>query len=101
MQKYILFFFLFNLTVKAQLTQTVKGKISDKEVGIGLPGVIVQLKDPTINLVTTSDNNGNFKLVGVPVGRRSFLITFTGYRSVPLNDIIVTSGKEMILNVEM
>jgi hypothetical protein len=101
MQKFIFFFLLIAADLSAQLTQTVKGKISDKDVGTGLPGVIVQLKDPTLSLVVTSDNNGNFKMTGVPVGRRSFLISLTGYRSVPLNDIIVTSGKEMVLNIEM
>jgi hypothetical protein len=101
MQKFTLFFLLFAVNLNAQLTQTVKGKISDKEVGIALPGVIVQLKDPTLNLVVTSDNNGNFKMPGVPVGRRSFIISLTGYKTVPLHDIIVTSGKEMVLNIEM
>lgn len=85
----------------AQLTQTVKGRVSDKEIGIGLPGVIVQLKNGKETIAATSDNNGYYKLQNVPVGRQSFLFTYTGYKPVPVTDIIVTSGKEMVLNIDM
>ncbi|MBL7910780.1 MAG: TonB-dependent receptor [Bacteroidia bacterium] len=85
----------------AQLTQIVKGKVVDKVTGIGLPGAIVQLKSEALNLVVTANNDGYFKLPGVPVGRQSFLFTYTGYKSVPVSDVIITSGKEMILNIEL
>lgn len=98
--KYIILLCAFTNHFLAQITQTVKGKIADKEIGIGLPGVIIQLKG-SLNLVATSDNNGNYKLQNVPVGRQSFLFTLTGYKPVPINDIIVTSGKEIIVNVDM
>jgi hypothetical protein len=92
---------LFSSVLKSQITQTVKGKVVDKEIGIGLPGAVVQLKSTMGTIVATADNNGNYKLQGVPVGRQSFLFTYTGYKSVPVNDIIVTSGKEVILNIEL
>ena len=96
----LLLCFILRNNVFSQITQTVKGKISDKEIGIGLPGVIVQLKGP-VQLVCTSDNAGNFKMSGVPVGRHSFLFTYTGYKTIPVNDVIVTSGKEVMLTIEM
>ena len=96
----VLLMLMVNVT-NAQVTQTVKGKISEREIGTGLPGAIVQIKVGLNNMVATADNNGNYKLVNVPVGRHSFLFTYTGYKPVPVNDIIVTSGKEMILNIEM
>jgi hypothetical protein len=87
--------------VFSQTTQTVKGRVVDKEIGIGLPGAVVQLKNNIETIAATSDNNGYFKLSNVPVGRQSFLFTYTGYKPVPVTDIIVTSGKEMVLNIEM
>ena len=54
--------------------QTVKGKVSDKATGIGLPGVVVKLKNDTskkINAIT--DGNGFYKLQNVPVGRKEFV----------------------------
>ncbi|MDP1803351.1 MAG: TonB-dependent receptor [Bacteroidota bacterium] len=85
----------------AQITQTVKGKVVDKVTGIGLPGAIVQLKSSALNLVVTANNDGYFKLTGVPIGRQSFLFSYTGYKAVPVSDVIITSGKEMILNIEL
>lgn len=85
----------------AQITQTVKGKVVDKVTGIGLPGAIVQLKSTALNLVVTANNDGYFKLTGVPVGRQSFLFSYTGYKAVPVSDVIITSGKEMVLNIEL
>jgi hypothetical protein len=86
--------------VLAQVVQTVKGKVVDKVTGIGLPGAIVRLKS-SVASSTITDNNGYYKLKDVPVGRQSFLYSYTGYKAVPLNDVIITSGKEMVLNVEL
>jgi hypothetical protein len=101
LKKYFLFLIILAQTTFAQITQIVKGKVVDKVTGIGLPGAIVQLKNPVLKLVATADNNGNFKLQNVPVGRQSFLFSYTGYKPIPVNDVIVTSGKEMVINIEM
>lgn len=83
-------------------TQTVRGQVTDKVSSVSLPGAVVRLKnDSTKKFVTTTDANGNFKLEGIPVGRRSFIVSLFGYNTVPLTDIIVTSGKEVFLNIEM
>lgn len=99
--KLIFFLTLFSSQILfSQILQNVKGRVVDKVTGIGLPGAIVRLKSAANN-VALSDNNGYYKLKDVPVGRQSFLFTFTGYGAVPVNDIVITSGKEMILNVEL
>lgn len=82
--------------------QNVKGKVTDKATGIGLPGVVVKMLNDTskkINAIT--DGNGFYKLTKVPIGRRDFVFTLMGYKTVPANDIIITSGKEYILDVEL
>ncbi len=89
-----------SVPLSAQLFQTVKGRVVDKVTGIGLPGAIVRMKSSAASS-TLTDNNGYYKLKDVPVGRQSFLFSYTGYKAVPLNDIIITSGKEMVLNVEL
>lgn len=97
--------FIFLLSIiqcyQAQTTQTVKGRVVDKVTGIGLPGAVVQLKTTNNSLIATSNNDGFYKLNGVPVGRQSFLFSYTGYKSVPLNDVMLLSGKELILNIEL
>ncbi len=83
------------------LTQTVRGTVVDRLVKSPITGAIVQV----INLVpskgTATDLDGNFKLEAVPVGRQSFKITFLGYKEVILSDVAVTSGKEVVLYIEM
>jgi hypothetical protein len=98
---YVLYFIFISHLIAGQVTQTVKGRVVDKVTGIGIPGAIVHLKNPGHQIASTSDNNGNYKLKEVPIGRQSFLFTYTGYKPVPLNDVIITSGKEAVLNVEM
>ncbi len=98
---YPLLFVLYSISISAQVTQTVKGKVSDKVTGIGLPGAIIQLKSASHTVHAVSDNNGYYKLLGVPVGRQSFIYLFTGYKPVPVSDVIVSSGKEVVLNIDM
>ncbi len=99
----ILFFVLFSITdpVYGQYTQTVRGRLTDKASSSSLPGVTVVLNDKSLNLGSFSDSEGEFVLKNVPVGRNSFTFSFIGYEPVLIKDIVVSSGKELILNVEM
>lgn len=102
----LLFLFFISLSCESfsqgLYTQTVRGQVTDKISSVGLPGVIVRLKnDSSKTHIVTTDANGNFKMEGVPVGRRSFVVSLFGYNTVPLTDIVVTSGKEVFLNVEL
>lgn len=96
------FIFYSNLISQTLYTQTVRGQVTDKVSSVGLPGVVIRLKnDSTKTHVTTTDANGNFKLEGIAIGRRSFIISLFGYNTLPLTDIIVSSGKETFLTIEL
>ncbi len=97
----ILFFLGFFSSVSAQLTQTVRGVVVDAESQYPLIGVnvIVLDSDPLVGSVT--DEKGKYRLKGVKIGRRSIKFTSIGYKDVVLDDIIVTSGKEVIIKVKM
>lgn len=98
------FAFIFSSVSISQTlyTQTVRGQVTDKVSSVALPGVVIRLKnDSTKKHVTTTDANGNFKLEGIAVGRRSFVVSLFGYTTLPLNDIIVASGKETFLTIEL
>jgi len=107
MVKHLFFFiasviFCFAAQAQTQYIQTVRGQILDKVSSVPLPGAIVRLKnDSTKKHITTTDANGYFKLEGIAVGRRSFIVSLFGYTTIPLNDIIVSSGKETFLTLEM
>ncbi|HZI26052.1 MAG TPA: TonB-dependent receptor [Chryseolinea sp.] len=81
------------------LTQTVRGKIVDQESRTSLPGANVIVLDSDNRLGSTTDADGNFRIDNVPVGRISLVITFIGYEDKVLPNILVTSGKETVLDI--
>ncbi len=104
MKKILLSFALAftTITLFAQTyTQTVKGKIIDIDNKITLPGANIMLVSLNNSQGTTSDMDGNFKLENVPIGRQDFIITYIGYEDIYLSKILVGTGREVVLNVEM
>ncbi len=82
-------------------SQTIKGKVTDIDTQAPLIGAYVILigSEPILGVVTDAD--GYYKLTNVPIGRQSLKISFIGYEEVYLNDILVTTGQEVVLNVLM
>ena len=99
---FIILFSFFTLFVFAQTpTQTVRGKIVDNETQSELVGAIILIVDTGKFLRnTTSDVNGNFRFENISVGRHVIIFKYIGYkdRSIP---IVLTSGKELVLVVEL
>ncbi|HLP56304.1 MAG TPA: TonB-dependent receptor [Fluviicola sp.] len=91
---------LLKMNLSAQ-TQTVRGVVVDKIAQSPIPGatVVVLNLDPVIH--SQSDEEGKFNLQNVPVGNQSFLITYSGYKEVVLQNISVNAGKELVLTVNM
>ena len=77
----------------------VKGKVVDKVTQLPLPGAnIVLLKTP---LGAASDLDGNFLIENIPVGRYDIKVTYVGYESEILPEILIGSGKTINLNVNL
>jgi hypothetical protein len=91
------------VSLQAQdLNQTIRGKVVDAESRYPLQSarVFVTLPDGEV-IGNLSDAQGNYRLAKVPVGRQTINFEFIGYQPVVLNNIEVTSAKEVILNVDM
>lgn len=96
------FLLLVTLSTFAQPTQTVRGKIVDKESKFPLIGVTALLLNNAAQPVgTVTDVDGNFRLPSVPVGRQTLRFTLVGYKEILLNNIVVEAGRETVLNLEM
>jgi hypothetical protein len=50
---------------------------------------------------TATNLKGEFRLDNVPVGRQSIRISYIGYQETTLNNLTVTTGKELILTIEI
>ncbi|MEI6174796.1 MAG: TonB-dependent receptor [Bacteroidota bacterium] len=82
-------------------TQTIRGKVFDADSKTGLPGAHVILLNSQPLIGTTTDVNGNFILDRVPVGRKSIQVSYIGYKPVVRPEILVSSGKEVFLLIEL
>ncbi len=93
-------FFAWSQTATA--TQTVRGKVVDRESKYPLLGVnVVLITDKGEGNGTITEDDGTYRLDNVPLGRQTLEFTYVGYEKTVLNNIIVGSGKEVILDVEM
>ncbi len=83
------------------LTQTIKGAVTDLDSQVPLPGATVMIigTDPVIGTVTDAD--GNFRLPGIPVGRYSLKFSYVGYEPTVRSEVLVLSGKEVMLQVSL
>ncbi|UZR98785.1 TonB-dependent receptor [Chondrinema litorale] len=98
----LVFFYLSHLVTAQEITQTVRGKITDTDSGYPLIGATcILLNDAEKTLGAVADLDGNFKIENVPVGRHTFKISSVGYKEAILNNIEVTSAKEVILNIPL
>lgn len=92
---------LFQKQTFAQ-TQTIRGQILEKETNSSLPSASVILyKDAELFKSVRSDLNGNFRMDNIPVGKYLLKITFIGYGDYSLPNLIVNSGKEVILEIKL
>lgn len=85
-------------TLSAQ-TQTVKGTILDAQAEYPLIGATIQLMGTDAAKGDIADVDGAFRIENVPVGRQTFAVTYIGYKSITLPNVLVTSGKEVILSI--
>lgn len=103
--KNLIVFFLLILTginlFSQQYTQTIKGRVTDRDTKTPMPGASIILLNTAPSIGTTTDDDGYFKLEKVPVGRYDIQVTYIGYEIVKLQQVSVVTGKELVLNIEM
>ena len=80
-------------------TQTVRGTVVDKVTQTPLPGASVIILNSKPIIGTTTDSDGEFKLENIEVGRISLQITFIGFNPANYNNLLLSTGREMVLNV--
>ena len=94
---------LFSSMMRAQTnqtTQTVRGQVCDVASGEPMIGVTITVENGT-TMATVSDSDGNFVINNVSVGRHSVRASYIGYEPVLLKEQLVSSGKELVLNLRM
>lgn len=84
------------------ITQTIRGKVVDEESKFPLFGVTVRLLSDTTGVTgVVTDQDGAFRFDHVPVGRHQLEFRYLGYEPKIMSNIILGSGKEVVLQVEL
>jgi hypothetical protein len=98
---FLLLLLMCNIMTAQDFTQTIRGTVIDKTTGLPIPGanVIILDSNPLIGTATVTD--GKFRLEKVKIGRIDIKVSFIGYDDVILSNISLSTGKEMVLTVEM
>jgi len=104
MKKIVIFFIALCMlqTIWAQnISQTIKGRIFDVESQSPIPlaAVVILNTNPQLGVVT--DLSGNFMIERVPIGRYKIQISFVGYNTTTVPEVLVSSGKETVLEIGM
>jgi hypothetical protein len=78
--------------------QTVRGKVVNSATQAPLQGATVRISELGKGAISLSE--GQFKIENVPAGRYSLRVTALGYEAFSM-PIVVTTGKEVILNLPL
>lgn len=95
----LIFLSLLGLNSYAQ-TGVVRGKIIDKQSEKPIIGAVISLVGENNNQ-SVSDEEGNFKLTDIPLGRQSLTVNFAGYENTMVSDLEITTGKDNLLLITM
>ncbi|AUD04416.1 TonB-dependent receptor [Spirosoma pollinicola] len=82
------------------LTQTLKGRVIDNQSKAPLAGATVVVLNSSPLIGTTTDEHGVYRLTNVPLGRQQIRFTYMGYGEQIIPNVLLTSGKEMVLDIE-
>jgi hypothetical protein len=88
-------------TRTGQPRSSIRGIILDADTRVPLIGVSIVItgSDPLIG--TVSDARGAFRFHHLPVGRYDLTVYYLGYEPRTVNNILLTSGKEEVVRVEL
>ncbi|MEI6312986.1 MAG: TonB-dependent receptor [Bacteroidota bacterium] len=98
---YILLIFVISFACQAQDTKNVRGQVIDKDSKFPIMGATITLVNSNPIIAVSTDMNGYFTLMNVPLGRVSIKATMIGYKESVASDVLIIAGKELQLSFEL
>jgi hypothetical protein len=80
---------------------SIRGRVADAATDHPLIGAHIILAGTNPLIGTTSDAHGNFHITGVPLGRHRLEVRYVGYGIRVIDNIMVTSGREVALEISL
>jgi hypothetical protein len=91
--------FLPFISIAQNNTQRIRGVVSDKLTQMPLAGASVQIL--TLQQGTQTDTLGKYVIDGLLPDRYDIKVSYAGYKTVTIPNIVVTSGKQVIVDIAM
>lgn len=93
---------LFSLFLLSNLqAQVIQGQVIDAQSELPLIGATVSIQVEDTQKGTTTDADGRYSISDVPPGRYEVQATYLGYESSTIPNILVTAGKDVILEISL
>ncbi|GGN03584.1 prevent-host-death protein [Dyadobacter beijingensis] len=80
-----------------QFRSVVRGNVKDADTGLPLAQATVQLDGQG----SVTDDAGSFRFEGVETGRHTLTVSFVGYQTLVISEILLESGKENVQEVRL
>ena len=97
----LIFLFLSQMLFAQNNKQNIRGVVTDKLSKTTIPGVILQLINSNAKIGAVSDSNGNYVITDLAPERYEIKVSYMGYKDVVIPNVIVTSGKETMLDIAL
>ena len=93
--------FLPHLAFAQNNKQNIRGTVIDKLSQSTIIGASVQIIGRTESKGSTTDVNGNYILNDLAPDRYEIKVSYLGYKDIFVPNVVVTSGKEVVLDIAM
>ena len=100
--------FLSILVAAQTPVQTVRGVVTDADSGEPLAGANISLSwieafpgHPGGSVSKATDENGKFSWTQITVGRYRLHVSYVGYETVTIAEVLVEAGKEVVQNIQL
>lgn len=98
---WLLLFFIPLFAFTQNNRQNIRGTVVDKLSQSTIIGASVQVISDAAGKGAATDENGNFILADLAPERYEIKVSYVGYKDVIVPNVVVTSGKEVILDIAM
>ncbi len=85
----------------AQVKQTIRGVVRDKQTEIPIPGANIIIEGTSPLLGTTTDARGKYIIENVPIGKHSITASSVGYQKATHTNVRVGAGKQVEVNFHL